>query len=207
MARSTKPKVVFHCEADLLSFFDCKTTEDLQDRLSDDGYGEYWIYFDDQPRDNGFTIVIGNRGTGLTYPFDQEEFHATVDGLESEMLFQWACEELAASILAVEGFHVQVDVDYSAESVPARVHRRVVDSGAAVQDVPDYPYSRAISSVKSFRDWQRTRFEKHYPGLQVHLRWPAPHCEQWPLDRLRTYQSREARTRTSPSPSTVQPFT
>jgi hypothetical protein len=96
-------------------------------------------------------------------------------------------ETLASQIAAVEGFEVEVKLDYEDDEMWVRDEddRRHLDNGRIVQlFLGDYPYRRAMSGNRTISDWVATRFEPNYPGLEVHV--PTDLSYTAPLSDLRS---------------------
>jgi len=117
----------------------------------------------------GIEVHIGDRGTGLLYPFAMAELWSVVADLEAEYDAGNAYQWLADEIEEVEGIHVHVDIDYSYDVslLKAKHRRRPLDRGVEVQAVPPYPYKRAMTGGRTYGDWEAERFRRNFPGLDV----------------------------------------
>ena len=189
-SEDTPSPTVFKNKTELLRFFECKTFNDLEILLSQDIDVDCRIDTQFQTTKEGFTVVIWGRGVGLTYPLKLDELREVVKDLEELYVFKSECESLADwGIELVEHFDVQIGVDYEYYGdAPAALNRRWLLHSEFVQEVPDYPYRRAMPGNRTLGDWLKIRFHRHYPGLAIDVqsRCDLPTNEAWTLEQLRS---------------------
>jgi diadenosine tetraphosphatase ApaH/serine/threonine PP2A family protein phosphatase len=170
----------------LLRVLECDFLHEAEDHLREYGDTETDVRLFEEEH-GVLRICTGGYGEVLTYPFHVGELWSVVNDMDTTFIADSGYETLASQIAAVEGFEVEVKLDYEDDETWVRDEddRRHLDNGRIVQlFLGDYPYRRAMNGNRTITDWVATRFEPNYPGLEVQV--PTDLSYASPLSDLRS---------------------